>query len=147
MLSLFSSVRLFAIPWTEAHQASLSMGVSRQEYWSGLPFPPPGDLPNPGIQPVSLMSPALAGRFFTTSTTWYPLFSLLCSFYWGSLVAQLVKNLPAMQETQVQSRVGKISWRREPTPESEWQADSLSLAPPCTLCLVFFAPFILKSFI
>ena len=45
------------------HQAPLSMGFSRQEYWGGLPFPPPGDLPNPGIQAVSLMSPALAGRF------------------------------------------------------------------------------------
>ena len=46
------------------------MGFSRQEYWSGLPCPPPADLPDPGIEPVSLMSPALAGGFFTTSTTW-----------------------------------------------------------------------------
>ena len=46
------------------------MGFSRQEYWSGLPCPPPGDVPNPGIEPVSLMSPALAGGFFTTSATW-----------------------------------------------------------------------------
>ena len=46
------------------------MGFSRQEYWSGLPCPPPGDLPNPGIEPMSLMSPAVAGRFFTTSTTY-----------------------------------------------------------------------------
>ena len=53
-----------------ALQALLSMGFSRQEYWSGLPFPSPGDLPNPGNQPMSLMSPALAGGFFTTSTTW-----------------------------------------------------------------------------
>ena len=49
---------------------SLSIGFSRQEPWSGLPCPPPGDLPDPGIDPVSLMSPALAGVFFTTSTTW-----------------------------------------------------------------------------
>ena len=49
---------------------SLSMGFSRQEYWSGLPFPPPGDLPNAGIEPTSLMSSALAGRFFITSATW-----------------------------------------------------------------------------
>ena len=56
-----------------ALQAPLSMGFSRQEYWSGLPCPPPGDLPNPGIQPKSLTSPALGGRFFTTSTTWEPL--------------------------------------------------------------------------
>ena len=46
------------------------MRFSKQEYWSGLPCPPPGDLPNPGIEPVSLMSPALAGGFFTTSATW-----------------------------------------------------------------------------
>ena len=58
------------IPWTGAHQAPLSMGFSRQEYWSGLPFPSPEDLPNPGIKLVPLVSPALAGRFFTTSATW-----------------------------------------------------------------------------
>ena len=46
-------------------------GISRQKYWSGLPFPPPGDLPDPGIEPVSLMAPALAGRFFTTSTIYF----------------------------------------------------------------------------
>ena len=50
-------------PWTVACQASLSMGFSRQEYWTGLPFPPPGDLFDPGIEPASLASPALAGRF------------------------------------------------------------------------------------
>ena len=51
-------------PWTVAHQAPLSMEFSRQKYWSGLPFSPPGDLPNPGIEPTCLMSPALAGGFF-----------------------------------------------------------------------------------
>ena len=56
--------------WTVACQALLSMGFSRQEYWSGLPCSPPGDLPNPGIEPISLTSPALAGGFLTTSTTW-----------------------------------------------------------------------------
>ena len=55
-------------PWTVTHQAPLSIGVPRQEYWSGLPCPPPGDLPNPGAEPVSLMSPALAGGFFTIGT-------------------------------------------------------------------------------
>ena len=70
MQSSFSCVWLFATLWTIAHQAPLSMGFSRQEYWSGLPCPPPGTLPDPGIEPVSLMSPALAGRFSTTSTTW-----------------------------------------------------------------------------
>ena len=59
-----------AIPWTLACQSPLSMGFSRQEYWSGWPFPPPVDLPDQGIEPTSLMSLALAGGFFTTSTTW-----------------------------------------------------------------------------
>ena len=58
-------VQLLATPWTIAHQAPLSMGFSRQEYWSGVPFPPPGDLPDPEIEPTSLKSPALAGGFFT----------------------------------------------------------------------------------
>ena len=56
--------------WTVAYQASPSMGFSRQEYWSGLPFPSPGDLPDSGIEFVSPVSPALAGEFFTMSTTW-----------------------------------------------------------------------------
>ena len=67
VLSGFRCVQLFAAPWTVAHQALLYMGFSRQKYWSGLPCPPPGDLPDQGIKPVSLTSPALAGGFFTTS--------------------------------------------------------------------------------
>ena len=64
VLNCFAHVQLYATLWTVAHQAPLSMGFSRQEYWSGLLFPPPG------IKPESLMSPALAGRFFTTSAIW-----------------------------------------------------------------------------
>ena len=63
-------VQLFGTLWTVAYQVPLSMGFSRQEYWSGLPYPPPGGLPDPGIKPVSSTSPALAGGFFTTSATW-----------------------------------------------------------------------------
>ena len=59
MLSHFSHVQLFATPWTVAHQTPLSMGFSRQEHWSGLPCPPPGDLSNPGIEPMSPEAPAL----------------------------------------------------------------------------------------
>ena len=70
VLSCFNHVRLAATPWTVSREAPLSMGFSRPEYWSGLPCPLPGDLPNPGIKPMSLMSSALAGRFFTTSATW-----------------------------------------------------------------------------
>ena len=61
-VKLLSRVRLFATPWTVAHQAPLSVGFSRQEYWSGLPFPSPGDLPNPGIEP---RSPALQADALT----------------------------------------------------------------------------------
>ena len=69
VLSRVSHVRLFAALWAVACQAPVSMGSSRQEYWSGLPFPPPGDLPNPGIKLMSLVFPSLADGFFTTSTT------------------------------------------------------------------------------
>ena len=70
MLSHFSHVLLFVTLWTVARQVPLSMGFSRQEFWSGLPCPPPGDLPKPGIKPASLTSPTLARRFFTISTAW-----------------------------------------------------------------------------
>ena len=62
-------VWLFATPWSVACQVLLSMRLSRQEQWSGSPFPPPGNLPDPGIEPESLMSAALAGRFFPTHAT------------------------------------------------------------------------------
>ena len=65
-MCMLSRVRLFATPWIIAHQAPLSMGFSRQEYWSGLPFPPLGDLPDPGTEHASPESLALAGRLFTT---------------------------------------------------------------------------------
>ena len=73
MLSLFSHVQLFVTLWTITHQAPLSMGFFRQEYWNGLPHPSPGDLPDSWIELVSLMSPALVGGFLTTSTTWQTL--------------------------------------------------------------------------
>ena len=74
-----SHVQLFMISWTVACQAPPSMGFPRQEYWSRLPFPTPGDLPNPGIEPTVLTFPALAGRFFTTTVTWEALLLLLLS--------------------------------------------------------------------
>ena len=87
VLSRSSPVRHFATLWTVAHQAPLSMGFSRQEYWNGLPCPPPVDLPNPGIEPESLLSPALAGGFFTTSATWEAQEILISdmNFLWYSL--------------------------------------------------------------
>ena len=69
MLSHSVGGSLFVTPWTVAHQVPLSMELSRQEYWSGLPFPPPGDLPDSGIEPTSLASHVsyIAGRFFTST--------------------------------------------------------------------------------
>ena len=67
MFSWFSNIRLFAALWTVAHPTPLPVGFSRQEFWSGFPCPPRTDLPDPGIKPMFLVAPALAGRFFTTS--------------------------------------------------------------------------------
>ena len=99
-------------PWTVACQAPLSIGFSRQEYWSGLPFPSPGDLPDPGIKP---RSPALQADSFPIELqgNWRPQFYLIagsCMKHCASdsallrfKMTQMVKNLPAMQETRVQS--------------------------------------------
>ena len=64
-----SRARLCATPWTAAHQAPLPLGFFRQEHWSGLPCPPPGDLPGPGTEPAPPVTPTLAGSFFTTGAT------------------------------------------------------------------------------
>ena len=80
MLSYFSRIQLFATLCTVALQALLSMGFSRQECWSEFPCPPPGDLPNLGIDPTVLRSPALASTFFTTSTSWEAPLPALFSF-------------------------------------------------------------------
>ena len=78
-----SRVQLFATPWTVAQQAPLSMGFSRQEYWSGLWFPSPGDLPYSGFKLTSLISPALAVGFFTTSATWEAPGNGILALSWG----------------------------------------------------------------
>ena len=92
---VLSGVRLFVTPWTVACQVPLSMEFSRQEYWSGLPFPTPGHLPDPGIELTSLAYAALIGGFFTTvphrkpSTLRVPLFKNSCVYrasIWFSLV-------------------------------------------------------------
>ena len=70
VLSHFSCDQPFVTLQTVVHQAPLSMEFSRQEYWSGFLCPPPGDFPDSGIKPTSLLSPALAGGFLTSSTTW-----------------------------------------------------------------------------
>ena len=77
VLSRFTCALLCVTLWTVACQAPLSMGFSRKESWSGLPCPPPGNLPDPGIEPRSLASPALVDGFFTTSATWEAAYVLL----------------------------------------------------------------------
>ena len=79
-------------PWTVARQASLSVGFSKQEYWSELPCPSSGDLPDPGTTPTFLTSPALVGRFFTTSATWKaPDTSCCCCCFVTSVVCDSVQ--------------------------------------------------------
>ena len=89
------------IPWTVDCQAPLSMGFPRQEYWSGLPFPSPGDLPKSGVKSESSLSPALEDKFFTTDSPENPLPWVTEAIdhrnndYWASQVALVVKNPPA----------------------------------------------------
>ena len=78
MLSHFSHVQLFVILCTVARQASLSMGFSRHEYWTEFLYLSPGDLPDLGIKPMSLASPALAGSFFIPRATWETLYACTC---------------------------------------------------------------------
>ena len=125
VLSRFSHVWLCVTLWTVALQAPLSMGFSRQGYWSGLPWPSPGDLPDPRIEPLSLMSPALAGEFFTASTTWEASFSSELSsimfFPWGDDILKievyflvwlerLILFLFLWLEFSCSSRVYSLTW-------------------------------------
>ena len=92
----FGCVWLFATPWTVTRQAPLSMGFSRQEYRTGVPFSPPGDFLNPGTQLASLLPLTLAGEFFTTSTTWeasvkQDSFEYITHTWWTVLVSQYLK--------------------------------------------------------
>ena len=77
-ICMLSHVQLFETPWIVAHRAPLSMEFSRQEYWSGLPFPSPGDLPDPEAEPAFLVFPALAGRFFTIALPGKPVYVCMC---------------------------------------------------------------------
>ena len=122
MLSRFSRVRLFATLWAEALQ-SLSVGFSRQEYWSGLPFPLTGDLPEPGIEPASFMPPALAGGFFTASTTWKPRRGSLSYWSQSNCVKTQSSDVPSQRFLQLDEL---------PTPE-EGQVRGLQAV--CSSCL------------
>ena len=79
-VKLLSGVRLFATPWTVAHQAPPSLGFSRQEYWSGLPFPSPGDLPDPGIEP---RSPTLEADALTSEPPGKPKILYVITAMWN----------------------------------------------------------------
>jgi len=124
---VLSHVWLFATPWTAASQAPLSMEFSWQEYWSELPMPTPGDLPDPGIKCLSLASPALAGRFFTTEPPEKPMFIIssifiIAYFFLRSSIHICFHMFPAGSDGKVCLQcgrlglnpwVGKIPWRRK----------------------------------
>ena len=119
-------VRLFVIPWTVAYPASPSMGFSRQEYWSELPFPPPGDLPDPGIEPKSPESPALHVDAFPTELWNSPInhvvvgnLFILSVFHFPNLCAVCLKSLQLcpslydpMEYSPPGSPVHRILWAR-----------------------------------
>ena len=102
------------------------MGFSRQEHWSGMPRPPPGNLPNPGMEPASLTSPALTGRFFTNAATWEAVFKMLYAYIYkhvcffqgfpGDSVGKESTSTQKIKETRVSPLVWKISWRRARQP-------------------------------
>ena len=107
-LCVFSRVWLFVTPWTGACQAPLSMEFSRQEYWRGLPFPTPGDLPDPGVEPRSLVSPALAGRFFTTVSP-------------GKLLARWLSGKESACQFRGRKKRGLASWVGKVPYRKKWQ--------------------------
>ena len=129
MLSCLSCVQLFATLWIVAHQASLSMRFSRQEYWSGLSCPSPGDLPDPGIKPTSLISPALADKLFTTSAT---------SVQFSSLT-QLCPTLRphGLQHTRLPCP--------SPAPQSLFKLMSIKLVMPSNHLILLLLPSIFPS--
>ena len=105
MLSCFSWVRLFATLWTIACQGPLFKGFSRQEYWSGLSFSMPEDLPDPRIELMPLISSALAGRFFTTSTTCE---AHLCALYYNINMVSFAWHL--LQNISLEQNVYPFLW-------------------------------------
>ena len=98
------------IPWAVAHQSALSMGFHRQEYWSGLPFPTPGDLHDPGILPSSLVSPALADRFFSTEPPGKP------PSYW------IIKSVKINEKLLMHVHACPVSWSCSTLCEPPWTA-------------------------
>ena len=111
----------FEIPWAVAHQAPLFIGFSRQEYWSGLPIPSPGNLPDPGIKPESSVAPALAGGFFTTEPPGKP---------FGMCVQSLMPLSPQVDVYRYAQNMGNPEAMFHMIPFSRTQLD-LSERPLC----------------
>ena len=106
-----SDVRLLAAPWIVALQSSLSVVFSRQGYWNGLPCPTPGDLPHPGIEPMSLMFPALGSGFFSPSATWEaPWVVALPGFKYKAHFWALYLFHPTIQSTQHSGSDHSSTW-------------------------------------
>ena len=102
-------------PWTVACQVPLSMELSSQEYWK-QPFPSPGDLPDPGIEPATLVFATIAGRFFTTESPGKPSFTpiALCTFLWPNTHPTL-NAPPTAQSTFPQNQIQKPAWHSRPS--------------------------------
>ena len=121
-----SCVQLFATPWTIAHPAPLSMGLSQQEYWSGLPFPPPGDLLDAGIEHESLTSPALAVSFFTTCATW----EVLCVWLFSCSVVSDSLWLHGLQHARLPCPSPSPGACSNLCPLSQWCHPAISTPSP-----------------
>ena len=121
-VKLLSRVRLFATLWTVARQAPLSMGFSRQEYWSGLPFPPPGDLPNPGIEPGS---PALQADALSSEPSRGEGYIYIPLKNWNQ-----ISLTPRVPKGILQSHLRKVNLTRF----TEWKRKHSGLVPIVSLC-------------
>ena len=142
-VSRSSCVWFFATPCTAACQAPLSMGFSRQEYWSELLCPSPGDLPDPVIKPVSLISPALAGGLFIISTTWEALQLTTSIYNW-------VKAVPLINYISEHSKVAFLIKTRSEINSNTWlnlKRNSITHSLPIAIYLLIFhtSPVIFSS--
>ena len=140
LLNCFSCVWLLETPWTVALQAPLSTGFFKQEYWNRLPCTPPGDLPNPGIELMSLISPALAGGFFTTSATWEALYCVcVCVCVCVSRLVVSVSATPWTVALQAPLSTGFFKqeyWNRLPcTPPGDLPDPGIELLSPASPAL------------
>ena len=125
-----SHAQLFATPWTVAHQAPLSMKFSKQEYWSRLPFPTPGDLPNPGTEPASLCVSSIGSRFLYHCATWEVKFFSQIQHIKHILYAQEARR-ETLPKTWTGSDLTSVQFSRSVMSDSsrchEWQ----HARPPC----------------